>query len=162
MRRKTRTRLVAVIVVAIVIVAAAWYATRRGGPTQYLKLTTLQNITFTPPPLSSGATCTGALCAKAPPILAFTFSGAVEPADVLGGTAVLKSFAIDPSTPPATAAAAAKVVGALLTKGGVPFAPVLRPPATVTTNAMPAALLGAGIPAITFTGVGEMWFTRSL
>jgi len=166
MRRRVKRRLVAAILVAILLALAAWYASL---PRQkYIKVATLREITFAPPPPASscspacpaGVSCVGGACAPgAPPVFVFAFSGPVDPA-VAGSMASLRGFTPDGGLPPAAAGFAAQVVAALLAKGGVPFSPTLGPsPDAVSTNALPAGLQGGMLLApLSISGRGEMWF----
>lgn len=156
MKGRTKKRLLAAIIVALVVVAAVWYAQTR--PT-YKVLTTLREVAFLPaaPPsvcpadCPAGEACVAGECVTPLPTLTFTFSEPIDPTAIAGTTAILKSFVPDPGTPPDAAAA----LLASIRSGGVPFSPVLVPPSTITTNAMPAALNGSA--AFLIWGSGEVW-----
>ena len=147
MNARTRNQLLVAALVALVCVIAAWYAVAREA---FHRDGTLAQIVYNP---------------AAPPYLTFTFSSPLDPAQVTGTAAVLKSFAVGPSSP--TGAAAAAPLLALLTagpggQGPVPFVPAYSPaaPTTLTTNTLPAGAAALTQP-MTITGSGAMWFAAS-
>jgi hypothetical protein len=150
MNSTTKNQLIAVVIVALIAVIVAWYIVTRQ---KYYQNATLTQIQYTPP--------TGD-----PPYLVFTFSQPLDPTQVKGTTAVLKSFQVSSISP--TPAAIAEPFVALLTQGPqvsgkaqgpAPFVPTLAPvaPAALTTNTLPAQVSAYTLP-MTITGTGTMWF----
>jgi hypothetical protein len=139
MNGKTRRQLIAVIIVAIVVVAAVWYAVSRQ---RHYAATTLTSITYIP-----------ASASGAGPYLTFTFSAPLPAQSVAGTSAVLKSFAVD-ATSPTPATFGVELVNALV--AGAPFVPDPQSdPAVITTNTLPA---NAPASPMALSGVGTMWF----
>ena len=169
MNKSTKNQLIASIIVAIIAVLAVWYITLPRQ--QYNKLATLVGITFLPPPppsscspaCAAGNVCVNGTCAPPDPILTFTFSQPITPADVEGTTASLKDFKLSSGVGPKVAPVATAIIEALLLDGGVPFTPVISSPTTITSNTISTALQDQltrmGLVAqLSFAGTGEMWF----
>lgn len=150
MNRGTRNQLLAVVIVALVVVLALWYAATRQV---YYQAATLAQIEYAP---VAGAQ------AGAPPYLTFTFSAPLDPAQVAGTTAVLKSFAIGAASPtplPVAAPFLALLMDGPGGKGPAPFVPSFAPenPHALTTNTLPGGATAFTRPMV-ITGSGVMWF----
>lgn len=146
MKSSTKKQLLAVVILALIAVFVAWYIVTRQT---YYQIGTLTQINYTP--------TTGA-----PPYLVFTFSSPLDPSQVTGTTAVLKSFTISPSspTPPSTAAPLVTLLTAgPNNQGPAPFVPTFTAsvPNVITTNTLPSGATTFTQP-MTITGNGMMWF----
>jgi hypothetical protein len=164
MKGRTKNQLLAVLVVAIIAVVALFFLTY---PRQvFFTLDSLVGIAYVPavpdtscaPPCAPPQACSGGACAVPPPALTYQFANALDASSLAGTTATLLSFTPDAGAP----AGAADFVTALLTGGGVPFAPVLAGGNTaVTSNSVPAAVARYPGP-ISVTGRGVVKFSYPL